>query len=189
MRHDVYATELGQHGAQQNVMLSDALDESNIYIIAKIRDELAGFISVTPPTIGRYSIEKYLRREELSIQLDERTFEIRILTVSRAHRRSRVAACLMYAAFRWVEAGGEQIIAMGRSASVHGRDRGVSGAATFELIKTSVSQLRRMDSISGEQMASATGRRIPNYWRYVYAEHWRASFLVHRVVPRAAATL
>jgi hypothetical protein len=64
LRHDVYATELGQHEAQQNVMLSDALDERNIYIIAKIRDELVGFISVTPPTIGRYSIEKYLRREE-----------------------------------------------------------------------------------------------------------------------------
>ena len=40
MRHDVYVTELGQHEVQQNAMLSDALDESNIYIIAKIRGEL-----------------------------------------------------------------------------------------------------------------------------------------------------
>jgi histidinol-phosphate/aromatic aminotransferase/cobyric acid decarboxylase-like protein len=153
MRHDVYVTELAQHGVQQNAMLSDGLDESNFYIVAKIRGELAGFISVTPPTLGRYSIEKYLCRDELSIQLDERTYEIRILTVSRAHRRSRVAWYLMYAAFRWVEEhGGEQIIAMGRSeildmyrsfgAQVPGH-RVVSGAVTFELMKTSVSHLRR----------------------------------------------
>ena len=153
MRHDVYATELGQHAVQQDAMLSDALDENNVYIIAKIRGELAGFISVTPPTLGRYSIEKYVRRDELSIQLDERTYEIRILTVSRSHRHSRVAWYLMYAAFRWVEEhGGEQIIAMGRS-EVLGmyqsfgaqllRHRVVSGAVTFELMKTSVSHLRR----------------------------------------------
>ena len=153
MRHDVYANELGQHEVRQNAMLSDALDESNIYIVAKIRGELAGFISVTPPTLGRYSIEKYLSRDELSIPLDERTYEIRILTVSRAHRHSRVALYLMYAAFRWVEEhGGEQIIAMGRSeilgmyqsfgAQLLGH-RVVSGAVTFELIKTSVSHLRQ----------------------------------------------
>ena len=153
MRHDVYATELGQHGLQQNAMLSDALDESNIYIVAKVFGELAGFISITPPTLGRYSIEKYLRRDELSIRLDERTYEIRILTVSRFHRHSRVAWYLMYAAFRWVEEqGGEQIIAMGRS-EILGmyqsfgaellQHRVVSGAVTFELIKTSVSHLRR----------------------------------------------
>src|SRR5579859_7852855 len=153
MRHDVYATELGQHVVQQNAMLSDSLDESNIYIIAKIRGELAGFISITPPTVGRYSIEKYLGRDELSIQLDERTYELRILTVSRAHRHSRVAWYLMYAAFRWVEEhGGEQIIAMGRS-EVLGmyqsfgaqllHHRVISGAVTFELIRTSVSHLRQ----------------------------------------------
>ena len=134
-------------------MLSDALDESNIYITAKTRGELAGFISITPPGAGRYSIEKYLSRDELPIQLDERTYEIRVLTVSRTHRHSRVAAYLMYAAFRWVEEhGGEQIIAMGRAevlgiyqsfgAQLLGR-RIVSGAVTFELMKTSVSHLRR----------------------------------------------
>ena len=153
LRHDVYATELGQHAIQENATLSDVLDESNIYITAKIRGELAGFISITPPSLGHYSIEKYLRRDELPIRLDERTYEIRILTVSRTHRHSRVASYLMYAAFRWVEEhGGEQIIAMGRSeiigmyqsfgAQLLGRQI-ISGAVTFELMKTSVSHLRR----------------------------------------------
>lgn len=51
-------------------MLSDALDEGKIYITARI---LAGFISITPPGLGDYSIEKYLRRDELPIRLDDRT--------------------------------------------------------------------------------------------------------------------
>ena len=154
MRHDVYAIELGQHAVQQNSILSDALDDNNIYITAKIQGELAGFISVTPPGLGRYSIEKYVDRDELPIRLDERTYEVRILTVSRLHRHSRAAWYLMYAAFRWIEEqGGEQIIAMGRTdilamyqsfgLQLLGR-RVVSGAVTFELMCTSVSHLRRL---------------------------------------------
>lgn len=153
MRHDVYAVELGQHQAQQDGMLFDVLDEKNVYIIAEIAGALAGFISITPPGIGRYSIEKYLSRDELPVKLDEQTYEVRILTVARDHRQSRVAWYLMYAAFRWVEErGGEQIIAMGRSDVLpmyqgFGAEtlerRIVSGAVTFELMKTSVSDLRR----------------------------------------------
>jgi histidinol-phosphate/aromatic aminotransferase/cobyric acid decarboxylase-like protein len=152
MRHDVYASELGQHAVRQSAMLCDALDEANVYITAKICGELAGFISITLPDAGSYSIEKYLRRDELPISLDERTYEVRILTVSRPHRHSRAAWYLMYAAFRWIEEhSGEQIIAMGRTdllpmyesfgAQLLQR-RIVSGAVTFELIKTSVSHLR-----------------------------------------------
>jgi histidinol-phosphate/aromatic aminotransferase/cobyric acid decarboxylase-like protein len=152
MRHDVYAAELGQHAVRQNAMLSDTLDENNVYITAKIRGELAGFISITPPGAGHYSVEKYLERDEFPISLDDRTYEVRILTVSLAHRHSRTAWYLMYAAFRWIEEqGGEQIIAMGRSdllpmyqsfgAEMLQR-RIISGAVTFELIKTSVSHLR-----------------------------------------------
>jgi histidinol-phosphate/aromatic aminotransferase/cobyric acid decarboxylase-like protein len=152
LRHAVYATELGQHRVQASAMLSDALDENNIYIIATVADELAGFISITPPELGRYSIEKYLDRGELPVRLDDRTYEVRILTVSPSYRYSRVAWYLMYAAFRWIdEHNGEQIIAMGRTevlsiyesfgAQLLGRQI-VSGAVTFELMKTSVSHLR-----------------------------------------------
>lgn len=154
LRHAVYARELGQHSVQPNAMLSDALDRTNIYIVATVADELAGFISITPPELGRYSIEKYLDRDDLPIPLDDRTYEVRILTVSPSHRFSRVAWYLMYAAFRWIEErGGEQIIAMGRTevlsiyesfgAQLLGRQI-VSGAVTFELMKTSVSHLRNL---------------------------------------------
>lgn len=154
MRHDVYATELRQHQAQPDALLCDALDESNIYIIAEICGELAGFISITPPGMGRFSIEKYVCRDELPITLDDRTHELRILTVSRPHRNSRIAWYLMYASFRWIEEhGGEQIIAMGRTEILPMyqnfgvqllRRSVVSGAVKFELMKTSVSHLRRL---------------------------------------------
>jgi len=169
MRHDVYATELGQHEVRPDAMLSDALDESNIYITAKIRGELAGFISITPPGAGRYSIEKYVRRDELPIRLDKRTYEVRILTVSSAHRHSRVAWYLMYAAFRWVdEHGGEQIIAMGRTEvlSIYRsfgaqllERRIVSGSVAFELMKTSVSHLRR-HAIRNQAMIESMGKQV-----------------------------
>ena len=152
MRHDVYAHELRQHAITAEESISDPLDQGNIYITAQIRGELAGFISITPPTHGRYSIEKYVNRDELPIRLDETTYEVRVLTVSSSHRHGGVASCLMYAAFRWVEEhGGDQIIAMGRkdvlsiylSFGVELLQRQVvSGAVTFELMSTSVSHLR-----------------------------------------------
>jgi histidinol-phosphate/aromatic aminotransferase/cobyric acid decarboxylase-like protein len=169
MRHEVYASELRQHRIQPNAMLSDALDENNIYILAKVDEELAGFISITPPELGRYSIEKYLDRGELPIRLDDRTYEARILTVAPSHRHSRVAWYLMYAAFRWIdEHNGEQIIAMGRTevlsiyesfgAQILGRQI-VSGAVTFELMTTSVSHLRKL-AIERQLMVERFGEHV-----------------------------
>ena len=156
MRHEVYAAELGQHHLREDGMLSDGLDEANIYIVATIAGEMAGFISITPPDLGRYSIEKYVRREELPFDLDDRTYEVRVLTVSPAHRSSGIASYLMYGAFRWIEEhGGEQIIAMGRDevlsiyqsfgAELVGR-RIISGSVSYELMKTSVSHLQRFST-------------------------------------------
>jgi histidinol-phosphate/aromatic aminotransferase/cobyric acid decarboxylase-like protein len=169
LRHDVYATELRQHTVQPNAMLSDGLDERNTYIVATMSGELAGFISITSPELGRYSIEKYLDRKELPMRLDDRTYEVRLLTVSPSHRNSRVAWYLMYAAFRWIdEHKGEQIIAMGRTevlsiyesfgARLLGRQI-VSGAVTFELMTTSVSQLRRL-AIERQLMVERFGEHV-----------------------------
>jgi len=48
-RHDVYGLELRQHAANGDGRLSDALDEWNVYLVAKVDGALAGFISITPP--------------------------------------------------------------------------------------------------------------------------------------------
>lgn len=115
MRHEVYARELRQHPENAEERLSDSLDRDNVYVVVTIGEELAGFVSITPPRNGVYSIDKYLRRDEIPFPLDQRTYEIRILTVAPEHRGGMAAALLMYGALRWVEAhGGSRIIAIGR---------------------------------------------------------------------------
>jgi len=100
LRHEVYAEELHQHSTTHNRMLTDSLDGFNEYIVAKVDGQLVGFISITPPGFGRYSIDKYLARENADLSFDEGLYEIRILTVARPHRGARLAAALMYAAGR-----------------------------------------------------------------------------------------
>ena len=47
MRHEVYATELRQHAENDSGRLTDSLDAFNTYIVARVEDEVVGFISVT----------------------------------------------------------------------------------------------------------------------------------------------
>jgi histidinol-phosphate/aromatic aminotransferase/cobyric acid decarboxylase-like protein/GNAT superfamily N-acetyltransferase len=152
MRHQVYAEELEQHETTHDHMLTDSLDSFNEYIIAKIDGELVGFVSVTPPGFGKYSIDKYIARDALHLSFDEGLYEVRILTVARQHRGSRLASILMYAAGRWVEErNGKHIVVMGRVDVLsiylkHGFKRLnhkiQAGAVTFELLDASLQQLR-----------------------------------------------
>jgi len=115
LRHEVYASELGQHAENEAGELRDGLDGRNVYLVVERRGELAGFVSVTPPSVGMYSVDKYFRRGELPFAVDGCTWEIRLLTVKRAERGSEVAWLLMLAAFRWVESrGGKRVMAIGR---------------------------------------------------------------------------
>jgi GNAT superfamily N-acetyltransferase len=115
VRHEVYARELGQHLENAERSLHDALDDGNVYVVARLGVAVVGFVSLTPPGHGAYSLDKYLRRDEMPFPLDAGTWEIRILTVVPEHRGTVAAALLMYAAFRWVEAhGGSRVIALGR---------------------------------------------------------------------------
>ena len=152
MRHQVYAQELGQHSTNPDRILSDPLDDANVYIAATIDGELGGFISITPPGVQRYSFEKYLSREILPFPVNDSLFELRILTVAQHHRRSRLACALMYAAFRWIEdRQGERIIAIGRIEVLNiylklGMrlldHRITAGKVTFELMETTVDRVR-----------------------------------------------
>ncbi|WP_211245598.1 aminotransferase class I/II-fold pyridoxal phosphate-dependent enzyme [Actinomadura oligospora] len=115
LRHEVYARELGQHSPNATGMLTDELDGSNVYIVAVRQGEPAGFISVTPPWAGRYSIDKYVRRDEHPALREDGLFEIRILAVAPDRRGEMIGKLLMFAALRWVMAhGGRRIVAMGR---------------------------------------------------------------------------
>ncbi len=116
LRHDVYGCELHQHAVNHAERLSDSLDRFNVYIVVCIHDEIAGFISVTPPGHESYSIDKYLDRNGLPFPIDDGVYEMRLLTVLPSYRTSRAAFLLMYAATVWIWAhGGVRIIAIGRN--------------------------------------------------------------------------
>jgi len=116
MRHDVFAAELHQHATNATGRLTDALDAFNHYIVATEGERMVGFISITPPGGSGYSIDKYFQRTELPFPVDDRLYEIRLLSVPRSNRSRLLAAGLMYAAFRWIEArGGTRVVAIGRA--------------------------------------------------------------------------
>ena len=153
LRHDVYADELGQHEPRPARVLADELDRDSVYLVAAAGDEVVGFVSVTPPWLGRFSVEKYVRRDDWPLLADPALFEVRILTVREEHRGSPAAGLLMYAALRWVASrGGRRVVAMGRT-DLLGLYRGVglarlgrtirSGAVTFELLGGDVAGMRR----------------------------------------------
>ncbi len=152
MRHEVYARELGQHVENAVGRLTDKLDTINVYIVAKAGEEMAGFVSITPPNEVGYSIDKYFKREELPLTFDEELFEARILTVAEAWRSSRVAALLMYAALRYIQFhGGKTVVGIGRlevlemykHVGFHSLRKQVqAGNVTFELITAAVEDNR-----------------------------------------------
>ncbi|MBI1842138.1 MAG: aminotransferase class I/II-fold pyridoxal phosphate-dependent enzyme [Verrucomicrobia bacterium] len=177
MRHDVYAREIGQHAQNIAGRLTDALDEFNHYLCVKEDARLLGFISVTPPGHGGYSVNKYIATGDLPLTIDSRTHELRILTVTSSARGREVAALLMYAALRWVEAhGGDRIIAIGRQEVLRMylktgmRGTGImirSGAVTFEVLHASVSELRknlRRFAKMLERLEQATDWNIAATW-------------------------
>lgn len=171
LRHEIYAGELHQHPANSRGRLWDNLDQRNVYLVAKIEGEIAGFISITPPPLPRqsgqagfagnhYSIDKYVSRNALPFPFDDGLFEIRLLTVLRPHRGREVATLLMYAAFRWVEShGGTRIVAIGRREVVEMYIRSgleplglsvKSGAVIYDLLQVSTVTLReRMKNFGG----------------------------------------
>jgi hypothetical protein len=154
MRHDVYARELGQHRTNEAGELHDALDAFNIYIIARRGDQFAGFVSITPPGHGRYSVDKYLTRDELPFPCDAGLYEVRLLTVAPAFRgRGPLAYLLMHAALRYIESrGGTRIVAIGRrevlpvyrKAGLRSLGREiVCGQVRFDLLTATVDSVRQ----------------------------------------------
>src|SRR5215471_1988617 len=152
IRHEVYARELGQHPANAATRLRDPLDEGNLYLVAKVAGQMAGFISITPPQHGRYSVDKYFPRESLPFGVDAGLYEVRLLTVLPSHRGSELAVLLTYAAFRWVEShGGSHLVAIGRREILDFYQRiGLKpagkftrcGRVTYDLLHATVEEVR-----------------------------------------------
>ena len=153
LRHRVYAQELGQHAENESRELRDGLDGENVYLVATRGDARIGFVSLTPPWLGRYALEKYCSRDELPLLAEKDMFEVRLLTVEPRWRATAAAPLLMYAALRWIAArGGRRVLAMGRTdllgmylaAGLRLEGRRVhSGALTFEVLSGFVGEMAR----------------------------------------------
>jgi histidinol-phosphate/aromatic aminotransferase/cobyric acid decarboxylase-like protein len=153
LRHRVYAEELHQHPPNPAQRLQDNLDGDNVYLVAAYGETRVGFVSITPPWIGKYAIDKYLPRGTHPLLGDDAPFEVRILTVEPRWRGGVAAPLLMYAALRWISArGGRRVVALGRSELLRMYlDAGLrrvgptvrSGQVTFELVGGAVEDLTR----------------------------------------------
>lgn len=192
LRHRVFAEELGQHSSNRSGRLRDNLDGHNVYLVVASGEDRAGFISVTPPWVGRYSLDKYVTRTDFPLLDDEPVFEVRILTVEPRWRHSGVAMLLMYAAMRWVTSrGGRTIVAMCREDLIE-MYRAVgfapaghtirSGAVKFEVMTASI---RRATALASGSYAEVVDRwRTEVDWQLDVAlstgpdgcEHGGASF-------------
>ena len=160
LRHDVYASELGQHAENAQRALSDALDEFNQYIVVCSDGEIVAFVSLTPPGHNRYSVDKYVPRTELPVPADDGLYEVRLLTVAKSHRSSRCTLLLMHAAMRWIdERGGRNVVAIGRrevlslyeKVGFAAAGRSIrSGAVNYELMSTSLEHARRCGAAFNE---------------------------------------
>ena len=65
LRHDVYATELGQYESRSDERLPDTGDVASVYIAASLDGKLAGFVGMTHPNSPQYSVDKFLSREDI----------------------------------------------------------------------------------------------------------------------------
>ena len=155
MRHEVYARELHQHPENDRGELTDSLDGYNLYIVAKLRGIVVGFVSVTPPP-GPYSLDKYMRREKWPVAVGTGTYEIRLLTVTDEARGTTAGAALMYAAMRYVQSrGGTHVVGIGREQVLPMYVRAGmkpcgltvnSGAVTYHVMAAEVMELEAVQS-------------------------------------------
>ncbi len=120
LRHDIYAAELGQHACNSQGELTDTLDAFNEYLVVANDEDLCGFVSVTPPGHGQYSLDKYLSRAEWPFAIDDGLYEMRLLTVTPPHRSGPCAALLMHASQRYLQMqAAKRVMAIGRREVLH----------------------------------------------------------------------
>lgn len=159
IRHSIYAEELGQHKVNETGQLKDDLDLCNHYIVARKHHKVIGFISITSPASGKFSVDRYFDRSDIPFSFNEHLYEIRILSVIKEHRSSSLANLLMYSAMRWIEAhGGKNIVAICRSslmemyvkAGLVPLNRTVkAGNVTYEL---SIASMEHLNTLVRKQM-------------------------------------
>lgn len=96
LNHATFAGELEQYPALESGRLVDKFHDKNLYIIALVKSEVVGMISLhtEPP----YSVSAKLADPSV-LDIHGRLAEIRLLAVDPAHRNGVVMAGLMLSAY------------------------------------------------------------------------------------------
>jgi histidinol-phosphate/aromatic aminotransferase/cobyric acid decarboxylase-like protein len=123
---------------------------------------IIGFVSITPPSAERFSIEKYFHRDQVPFQFSEGLYEVRLLTVIEAARQSSLFLLLGHAAFRWIAAhGGTHVCGMGRQDLMPLYKRcGMeflpfetqSGAVTYRLMHAPITKIARQSDFYANRL-------------------------------------
>ena len=168
IRHAVYADELGQHAGNPEGRLQDALDAENDYIVLLDEDQVAAFVSFTPPSARAFSIDKYFQRGDLPLRFHDRLYELRLLTVRDDYRHTAALRLLVRATFDHLHArGATEAIAIGRRellgmyARIGFKRLGLttqSGRVVYELMRIDEDGFRRQSAriLATEASALAT---------------------------------
>jgi len=172
IRHQVYAKELKQHSVNPSLRLSDNLDLCNHYIVAKQEKNVIGFISITPPTSTKYSVDKYFMRSSIPYHFDDYLYEVRLLTIIEPRRKSSLVLALLFASFRWVQShGGKHIISICRSDIIEMYKKAglqplnkktVSGEVTYDLC---VAEVQNLDRVVKQNTSHYQALRSKINWR------------------------
>jgi len=172
IRYEVYSRELKQHREDRTGRLTDALDAVNTYLVARKNGEIAGFVSITPLTDAGFSIDKYFSRTDVPLEFDQSLYEVRLLTVQRGWRASRLAALLMYGAWRYIASrGGRNIVSIGRHEllDMYKRvgfktlgKRAVAGDVTYELMTRTVREESERTRLIADDLEKRVEWNLPS---------------------------
>lgn len=161
IRHDVYASELGQYAERDDRRLPEPRDANRVLIGAFCDDALVGYVGVTMPG-GAYSVETHGFSKPA-----ENSYEIRALCVSKEFRGMGLGKSLIRAALKFARrSGGEEIVAMAREELVdayasHGmkrtKERACVNGVWYRLIRGRPVEPSEIRGIAWELPFSETG--------------------------------
>lgn len=106
LNHDVFATEIAQHQAREDLRLVDQFDSENTYIICKEGDDLVGMFAIRDQrpfsvdfklkNLGKPELEEYLPAAK-------RMCEIRLLSIKDCYRKTRILVGLLCKGYEYLE--------------------------------------------------------------------------------------
>lgn len=106
LNYQTYVDELRQDSPPQGQrQLIDKYHDTNVYLVAKRRDEIIGMVFITLPQ-HPFSIEGSLTDTSALAGIRHQTVELRRLAVKREHRHGRIMLRLFEFGFRYCEARG-----------------------------------------------------------------------------------